>query len=167
MYNVKIPHDRVAVVIGKNGETKKQLEIVTKTNIDVDSKEGEVIIEGEDSLNLFIAKEMIIAIGRGINPEIAQLLIKQDYGFDIINIMDYARTKKDMIRLKGRVIGREGRSRKTIEDLTECNISVYGKTIGIVGEIEKIGIARRAIESLLTGSPHSKVYHWLERQRIK
>ena len=70
-----------------------------------------------------------------------------------------------MLRLKGRVIGREGKSRKLIEELTECNISVFGKTISIIGLPESAANARQAVESLLRGSTHSNVYNWLEKRR--
>ena len=54
-YELKIPKDRVAVLIGKKGEIKKKLEKETKTNIEVDSKEGDVFLSGEDGLGLFTA----------------------------------------------------------------------------------------------------------------
>lgn len=164
-YQIKIPKDRVAVLIGKKGEVKKELEELTKIKIDVDSKECEVSIIGEDALSLFSVKEIIKAICRGFNPDIAKLLLKQDYAFDLININDFVRSKNHMIRIKGRVIGSEGKSRKTIEELTDTDICVYGKTIGIIGFSENVALARRAVESLLSGSPHSSVYRWLEKKR--
>jgi len=164
-YEIKIPKDRIAVLIGIKGKIKKEIESVTKSKIRIDSKEGDVFIQGEDSLGLITAREIIHSVGRGFNPEIALLLLKPDYCAETINITDYSRnTKKDMIRLRGRVIGAAGKSRKTIEALTETNISVYGKTITVIGEIERVMLAKKAIESLLQGSPHSKVYSWLEKK---
>ena len=52
-----------------------------------------------------------------------------------------------------------------IEELTETNISVYGKTVGIIAEVDSLMIARRAIEMLVEGSAHRNVYKWLEKQR--
>ncbi|MFP4423754.1 MAG: KH domain-containing protein [Candidatus Woesearchaeota archaeon] len=164
-HELKIPKERVAVIIGKEGETKKELESDTGSKIDIDSHEGDVHVSCEDPVNLLTAKEVVKAIGRGFNPDIARLIIKQDTAFELLNILDYVKTKKDIIRLKGRIIGAEGKSRKTIEDLTDVHISVYGKTVGIIGDTQRVTVARRAIESLLSGSPHSKVYHWLEKQR--
>ena len=114
---------------------------------------------------MYSAKEIVTAIGRGFNPEIAQLLVKQDYSFEILNLNDFSKTKNDMKRLKGRVIGEKGKSRGTIEELTGAYISVYGKTVAIIGEISAVSLARRAIESLLSGSQHASVYKWLEKQR--
>jgi ribosomal RNA assembly protein len=164
-YELKIPKERIAVLIGKKGEIKVQLEKETKTKIKVDSKEGDVFITGEDALNLYTVREIVRAVGRGFNPDIALLLLKQDYSFEIIDISDYVSHKDHIKRLKGRVIGSEGKSRKTIESLTDTNISVYGKTVGIIGQAENVDSARRAIESLLKGSEHAKVYNWLEKKR--
>ena len=164
-YELKIPKDRVAVLIGQKGKTKNHLESITKIKLDIDSKEGDVTIKGTDALGMYSAKEIVKAIGRGFNPEIAQLLIKQDYAFELLNLSDFSRSKNDEKRLKGRVIGEKGKSRKTIEDLTGVYISVYGKTIAIIGEITAVGYARKAIDSLLSGSPHANVYKWLEKQK--
>ena len=165
-YELKIPKSRIAVIIGKEGAIKKDLEVSTQTTLKIDSKEGDVFIDGEDALGLYVAREIIQAIGRGFNPEIAKLLLKQDYIFETVHLADYAGKSKDtMIRLKGRVIGKEGKSRVLIEQLTETNISVFGKTISIIGKSESVASARRAVESLLRGSNHSSVYQWLEKKR--
>jgi len=164
-YELKIPKERVAVLIGKKGELKKQLEHATKTRIHVDSDEGDVTITGTDALLLYSCREVIRAIGRGFNPEIAMQLLKQDYGIEFISVMDYAKNPNDLERLRGRVIGEGGKSRKTIEDLTFTYISVYGKTIGIIGQLERIAPARKAVEALLSGRKHGTVYKFLERAR--
>src|SRR3989344_7111514 len=128
-YDLKIPKDRVPVLIGSGGKVKRELEQQTKTKITVDSHEGDVMVMGDDAIPLYTVREVIRAIGRGFNPEIAQLLMNPSYLFEMISIKDFAKTKKDEIRLKGRIIGQEGKSRKVIEELTECSLCVYGKTI--------------------------------------
>ena len=165
IYETRIPKERVAVLIGKKGETKQEIERNTKTKLEVDSQEGDITISGEDSLGLYVAREIVTAIGRGFNPEIAQLLLKPDYVFEVINIKEYAKSKDSEIRLKGRVIGKEGKSRKIIEELTECYITVYGKTISMMGAGDLVLIAKQAIESLLKGSTHASVYKFLEMKR--
>ncbi|MEA3430108.1 MAG: KH domain-containing protein [Nanoarchaeota archaeon] len=165
-YELKIPKDRIAVLIGRKGEIKKELEERTNTNISIDSKEGDVVISGEDALGLYDARSVIIAVARGFNPEVALSLLKQDFALEIINIPDFAgKSNNSSVRLKGRVIGKEGKSRVTIEDLTETYISVYGKTIAIIGEASNVLNAKRAVESLLKGGTHASVYKWLERKR--
>tara|TARA_Y100000034_G_C6843673_1_gene381984 strand:- start:222 stop:755 length:534 start_codon:yes stop_codon:yes gene_type:complete len=165
-YELKIPKDRIAVLIGKSGEIKKQIEEYTKTSIDIDSSEGDVVISGEDALGLFTSREVVTAIARGFNPDLAKLLLKGDYSLEVLYIKDYSGdSKKKGLRLKGRVIGQEGKARRTIEELTETYISVYGKTISIIGDPKNVANARKAIESLLSGSPHSHIYKWLEKKK--
>lgn len=164
-YELKIPKERVAVLIGKEGSTKKQVEQSTAVSLNIDSEEGEVKLIGKEAMGLYVAREIVRAIGRGFNPEIALLLLKQDYGVEQINVAEFSDTKNDMVRLKGRVIGEGGKSRRLIEELTGCHVSVYGKTVMILGNLEWLATARRAVEALLSGSPHSTVYHWLEKRR--
>ena len=61
-YELKMPKERVAVLIGTKGETKKEIELATKTKLDIDSKEGDVTIRGEDSVKIFNTKLIIQAI---------------------------------------------------------------------------------------------------------
>ncbi len=165
-YELKVPKNRVAVIIGKEGCVKKEIEESTKTKLVIDSKEGDVFVAGEDALGLYTAREIIRAIGRGFNPDVARQLLKPDYVFEIIDVGEYVGKSRDaMLRLKGRVIGKEGKSRKLIEELTECSISVFGKTIGIIGLPEPVANARQAVEALLRGSMHANVYKWLEKRR--
>jgi ribosomal RNA assembly protein len=163
-YELKIPRERVAVLIGKAGSIKKRLEEEIGCSLQIDSDEGDIVLSGDDALKLYTAREVIRAIGRGFNPEVATLLLKQDYLFEVISLNDVAKHKNEMQRLKGRVIGADGKSRRTIETLTECAISVYGKTICIIGTAERMSLARRAVDQLLKGSTHASVYKWLERK---
>ncbi len=167
MYEVRVPKERVAIIIGTKGGVKKALQAHAGVKMHVDSDEGVVTLQGEDSLRLYQAREVIKAIARGFNPEVAQLLLRQDYVLESIKLHDYAGTKESMQRLKGRVIGLKGKSRENIERLTGCFISVYGKTVCIVGELAWADIAKRAVEKLLAGSMHSTVWKFLEGQRRK
>tara|TARA_Y100000031_G_C8098821_1_gene327731 strand:- start:49 stop:597 length:549 start_codon:yes stop_codon:yes gene_type:complete len=165
-YELKIPQERVAVLIGKGGEIKKNIETDTKTEVKVDSLEGDIFIYGEDALGLYTAREVIRAIGRGFNPEIAKLLLKQDYIFEYIGLNEFTgKSKNTLLRLKGRVIGKEGKSRRLIEELSEAYVSVYGKSVSIIGTAESASMAKRAVEALLQGSTHASVYKWLENKR--
>lgn len=164
-YTLRIPKERIAVLIGIKGKIKKELEEQTSTRMSVDSTEGEVTIKGKDSLSLFTLREVVRAIGRGFNPEIAMLLLKQDYLLEVIPLSDYTAEKNHQQRLKGRVIGSDGRSREVMERLTDTFISVYGKTISIIGLPDHVGTTRRAIDMLLKGSMHSTVFRVLEKYK--
>lgn len=164
-YELKIPEERVAVLIGKEGETKKEIENSAKCALQI-TKEGDVTISGEDGLGLFTAREIIRAIGRGFNPRIALQLLKQDYALEMIDMKDIAgKNKSTMERLKGRVIGKEGKAREEVERLTDTHISIYGKTIGIIGENQQVQLARQAVAMLLEGAMHKTVYRYLEKKK--
>lgn len=165
-YEVKIPKDRVAVLIGVKGKVKKKIEKTLNIEMTIDSKEGDVVLQGDDSLLLVTAQNIVKAIGRGFNPDIALELLGEESYLEIIDISDYSgESKTKLTRLKSRIIGTGGKARKTIEKLTDTNIIIYGKTIGIIGNYESVSLARKAFESLLGGSRHSGVYSWLEKHR--
>jgi len=166
-YEIRVPKERVAILIGNKGTVKRALQEQAKVEMEIDSDEGIVTLTSEDSLSLYTAREMIKAIGRGFNPEIAQLLLRQDYVLESISLADFAGTKDSQQRLKGRVIGANGKGREQVEKLTDCFVSVYGKTVCIIGENEKANIAKRAVEKLLGGAMHATVWRFLEKMRRK
>ncbi|MBI2148131.1 RNA-processing protein [Candidatus Woesearchaeota archaeon] len=165
-YEIKIPKDRVAVLVGIKGSVKRKIEKALEVNIEIDSKEGDVFLEGNDSLKLLNAQNIVRAIGRGFNPEFAFDLLDEDNYLEILDISDFTGdSKSNLARVKARVIGTGGKARKTIEVLTITKIVVYGKTIGMIGSFEGVALARKAFESLLSGNRHSTVYAWLQKQR--
>ena len=166
MNEIKIPKARVAVLIGKKGEVKKKIEKLGKVKLNI-SKDGYVIIKGE-GLDCYLAIQVIRAIGRGFNPNIALDLLKENYLLDIINIKDYTgKSEKKFIRIKGRLIGKKGKAWKKIEEKTDTKISIYGKTIAIIGKIDNVYVVRRAFERLLRGAPHGKVYKFIDLELKK
>jgi ribosomal RNA assembly protein len=168
---VKIPHDRVGVLIGNEGQVKELLEKRLGVTLEIDSHSGDVKISlsptTKDFSLLLRAKEVVTAIGRGFSPERANRLIEDEnsalYLIDLREI--FGKSESDIKRVKGRIIGKEGKTRKLIEELTESYISVYGHTIGIIGNIENAQIAKEAIEMLLQGRQHATVYKFLHRKR--
>lgn len=168
---VRIPKDRIGVLIGEKGCIKKEIEKRAKVKIRLDSETGEVTIEAkensEDPLLPWIARDIVKAIGRGFSPERAFKLFEPGELFRIIDLTEFGESPRAIVRLRGRVIGRNGRTRELIEELTGCYISIHGKTVSIIGNQEQIQDAEHAIRSLCTGAPHGAVYRFLERQRRK
>lgn len=159
---VKIPEERVKNLRGEKGEVKKKIEKRTGTNLKINSNEIE--ISGADGIKRLVAKNIVKAIGRGFDPEIALLLAKPRMKLEIIKVSDYAHTDNSIRRLKGRVIGRDGRIKKKIEDTTKVYLSIYGKTIGIIGEGMNVAVARKAVMKLLEGKEHSTALEFLNRK---
>lgn len=164
---IKIPKERVAILIGKNGKTKNLIEKKTKIILDIDSKEGIAVISDEDSVKIYLVEKIIKAIARGFNPDIALSLLKEDNSFELIDINDFSKSKNRLKVLRGRIIGTQGKARNILERVTDTSIEVYGKTVGIIGELNNVTLARQAVINLLNGSKHANVYAWLEKQKKK
>jgi len=168
---VKIPLERVGALIGPNGRVKERIEKRLSVGLQVDSETGEVTVTlvptAEDPTVLFRAQEVVTAIGRGFSPERAfRLLEDDDTVLKVVDLREVVgKSEADIKRLKGRVIGKSGKTRKIVEELTEANISVYGHTISIIGTMEQAEAAGEAIQMLIGGSQHRTVYEFLHRKR--
>jgi len=162
----KIAGNRIGVLIGKSGATKRKIEEKTESVISIDSEEGLVTIEGEDPVRVLMAGSVVQAIGRGFSPENAlQLLDDEDLIFEQIDLSGIADTPRQLDRLRGRIIGREGKAREQIEHMTATRLSIQGKTVAMIGLPEQVKDARTAIEMLLRGVPHESVFTFLDRKR--
>jgi ribosomal RNA assembly protein len=162
---LKIPKDRIGVIIGTHGSTKAQIEEKGEVLLDIDSIEGTVSIES-DSLSILKTTEVIQAIARGFSPEKAfRIFEDEQITLDIIDVSKVADTPKELKRIMGRVIGKEGRTREALENLTGASVSIYGKTVSTIGHIGQTQAVRKAIEMLVEGSKHAAVYSFLERKR--
>ncbi|MDH5459581.1 MAG: KH domain-containing protein [Candidatus Bathyarchaeota archaeon] len=168
---LKIPRERIGVLIGPEGKTKKTIEKMLSVELQIDSETGGVTImlaeNAEDPSLLFKAKDAVTAIGRGFSPEHAFRLIRDDEAvLDIIDLrVIFGRSESDIRRVKGRIIGMNGKTRRIIEELTETNMVVYGHTVALIGNMEQVQAAREAIQMLIKGSLHSTVYRFLHRKR--
>lgn len=152
---VNIPEKRKDIIAAARNKIEKS----TKTKIRIHNC---VEVEGSDE-GLFIASEIVKAIGRGFEPKIALLLLNENYLLNEASISDRNVRK----RLFARVIGRAGRVKSDIERMTGVHICIYGKTISIIGDSDVIGIAKRAVEMLLKGKSHSAMYVFLKKELRK
>lgn len=163
---VKVPMDRVGVIIGPEGNVKQLIEQKSATTLDIDSKTGSIEIKDpKDPLLAMQTADVIKAIGRGFNPDKAMRLFDDDLlTLEIMDLSQIADTPKELKRLKGRIIGKSGKSREIFENMTETQISVMGKTVSILGHTDRILVVRTGIEMLINGSPHGPVFSYLEKK---
>lgn len=152
---VKIPEERKAILIGKDGSTKSKIERLTQTKLVIAK---EIVIEGNPEA-ILKAEEIVKAVGRGFAPNTALKLIRDGMQLDVINIKGSPNTIK---RLLARVIGTQGKARRNMENLTGASIAVLGKTISIIGNNKQAQEARLAVEMLLAGRKHATVWRCLE-----
>lgn len=169
MQFVKIPKERVGVLIGKNGKIKLKLEESSGAALDIDSETGDVTIDtenAEDPVMVLKVIDIIKAIGRGFAPDRALKLLDEDFYLKGFDIRDYVgKNPKHIRRLRARLIGSKGKTRRIIEELTNTEISILNNTVYIIGTLEELGIAETAIDMILNGSEHATVYRFLESKR--
>jgi ribosomal RNA assembly protein len=157
---VRIPEERLPVLIGEGGAVKKQIEERTDSKLIIE--ENTVTVEGE-GIGAWKAKDVVLAIGRGFSPDKALMLLNDDYVIEVIQLKEYGSGEKTWKRLKGRVIGEKGRTRRFIEKNTGAMLSVYGKTVSLIGSYDEVAVAREAVAMLLGGSQHGAVRRFLEK----
>ena len=110
--------------------------------------------------------EIVLAIGRGFSPENAMKLLKGENSLHIIDLHEFVGKSADqMERIKGRIIGEGGKARRNVENLSNTLISVYGKTVSVIGSPEQLKSTIDAISSLSSGRMHGSVYSKLESVR--
>jgi ribosomal RNA assembly protein len=165
-----IPKDRVGVLVGPGGVVKSTIEERLSVDLKIDSPSGSVEIgvkpDAPDPTGALQAKDIVLAIGRGFSPERAFRLFGEDITLDIIDLHDFfGKNDAEIRRVDGRIIGREGKTRRILEELTGTAISVSGHTVSIIGGYEAVTMAKDALEKLIKGRTHGTVYKFLRRRR--
>jgi ribosomal RNA assembly protein len=166
---IRIPNDRIGALIGKSGKIKSKIEKSCSVKLEIDSESGETLISGTGNISdiqPFKAMEIIMAIGRGFSPDNAMRLLKGENALHVIDLREFVGKSPTQIeRIKGRIIGEGGKARTNMEHLSGSNISVYGRTVSIIGSPSQLKLAVNAIVALSNGSMHGSVYNKLEAAR--
>jgi ribosomal RNA assembly protein len=159
---IRIPQKRIDI-LKKYENLEEKIEDITRTKIELND---EVSIEG-DSVDVFQVKNLIKAFGRGFDLDDCFYLLEDDYGLEIIDLSEFTKSKERLKTFKGRIIGTEGKTKKYIEKYADVKISIFGKTVSIIGRWDKIYIGKEAIMKLIRGCNHQMLYRWLEKKGMK
>jgi ribosomal RNA assembly protein len=167
---VRIPDDRLGVIIGPGGVTKRHIEERTGTTLTIDREDGSIEVVGPDAgdpIGVLKARDVALAIGRGFSPARAERLFRDDTYLGVIDIKNVTgrHQKTSLWRIRSRLIGTDGKARSRIEELSGCSMSVYGSTVALIGQERQLERATQAVELLLRGSEHAAVFHLLARLR--
>lgn len=167
---VRIPMKRIGAVIGKGGSNRREIEEKTDSKIIIDSDTGEVEVRPNEKLKdpvlLLKAAEIVKAVGRGFYYKTALKLVKDDFYLEVIRLKpSIGKNPKQVRRVKSRVIGTEGKTKKSIEELTGISLVISGSSIAIIGNYEQNMVASEAIYMIIQGSPIESVIKWLEEKK--
>ena len=169
MEYVRIPQRRIGVLIGPDGATRKEFEEATGCALEIDSRTGIVHVtlpEGGDALLGLQLLSVARAIGRGFSPEAARDLLDPETYLVVVDIRDHTgHSRRRLEQMRGRIIGRGGRTRRIIEEQSGAQVAVQGRTVSILGSLAAIEAAQVSVGMLLGGAEHGSVYHYLEGHR--
>jgi len=156
---IKLIVDKIPRII------KLRKKLAEKLGVNITNNGKEISIEGEPEKE-YIAEKVIQALDFGFPYAAAILIQEQDFIFEIINIKDYTkRYDKEVVR--GRIIGKGGKTLKTLSSLTQCYFELKDNRVGIVCDADNFEVPQQAVISLIQGSKTSNVYKTLERNRPK
>lgn len=169
MHTVKVPKDRVGALIGRGGKVKDKIEKSCGVKLEIDSDYGDVTIRNAGSpeeMLPFKAVEIVTAIGKGFAPQRANRLLDVEVMLHVKDLKDYAgKSSNALERIKGRIIGVNGKARKIMEELSGAYISIYGHSVAMIGMSGEVRLANEAVTMLARGSMHKSVYNMLQEDK--
>ena len=151
----KLISEKIARILKNKRTLEKEL------NIKITNAGKEVSITG-DSIDEYVAEKVLEALNLGFPLMVALEIKSEEFTFEVINIKDYTK-KKDFPRIKARIIGKGGKTLRTLNNLTGCSFEILGHEVGIIGDAENIEAARQGIISLIQGAKQANVYAYLEK----
>ena len=144
-------------------KNKKRLE--SKLSIKISNRGKEVQIDGKPE-DEYIAEKVIDALNFGFSFSVAISIKEESLEFEILNIKDHT-ARKDLVRVRARLIGKGGKTLQTLNQLTKYNFELKDNQMGIVGSPELIENAQESVISIIKGSKQSNVYSHLEKNQPK
>ncbi len=150
--------------IKKNPSLINELEKFAK--IRLDEANNLVVIERKDEKSdVLKARDFVLALDNCVEEDVALDVLRKDFMVYLIDLRNIFQDKEDIKRILGRIIGENGKIKTKIMEITECHITITDSKILLLGSYEDIEYARHAIQIIVDGSPHTRLFKYLEKVR--
>ena len=158
-----MPAERLAE-LRKAAKARKGIESACGCRIAI---EGDIALISGKPYGEFIAKGVLQAFGRGFDIEVARLLLGDNCYFASIDLKEELGSETRVRRIKARIIGENGRTKKYIEGVSSAKMCIYGDTVSFIGSIDEIREAETAVNTLVEGGTHRLAYLRMEAAHRK
>ena len=155
------------LIVDSLKKIKKSIKRVEeKIKIKVHTRKGnQVVVEGNE-VNEFLVENILRAVDFGFDVEDALLLKNDDFSLSFIDIKEHTH-RKNLKEVRSRVVGTQGKAKRTIEELTGAAMVIHNNKVGIIVDSDHLDAACQGIISLIQGSKHGNVFSYLEKQNAK
>ena len=139
----------------------KQMKIDMRMNLKLRKVELKTTDKTDDESALQKSADFIQAFVLGFEIQDAVALLRlDDLYLECFEVKDVKQTLRGehMSRGIGRLAGKSGKTKYTIENATRTRIVIADQHIRILGSFQNIKVARDALCALIMGSPPGKVY---------
>lgn len=146
---------------------KEKSEIEDRLGVNITISGKKVAIIGEP-LAEYEALNVLEAMRFGFSAKKSLLLLDDNFVFRKIPIKRFTR-RKNLKEVRARIIGKEGKTKHTIEQISNCDIVIneYENEVGLIGPADEIEEATTAIANLIKGTKQANIYRFLERINAK
>jgi rRNA processing protein Krr1/Pno1 len=125
-----------------SNKIKKAIPVIEKKiKIRINVKQSSLTIKGNE-VNEFLVEKILLAIDFGFDVEDALLLKDEDFNLEFINVKEHTR-RKNLEEVRARLIGTNGKAKRTIENLTGGVIVVHENEVGFIVDSEHLNRASK------------------------
>jgi len=155
MQEIYIPSRRASALKENNAELERLCRACSCTA----KIEGSAVVINGDLFGEYQLAMIVQAFGMGFTLTTAEKLLNGNFYFSSIDMSEYTRTKKRILNMKARLIGREGKVKNHIEFMSSAHIAIYGSVISFIGQMDEIYEAETAARTIIEGGSHRLAYN--------